>query len=93
MTESHGVRVEIYPHIAGQLKAFADVILQTEVGEMTIVGFRIIQKDGGNPWVAFPKSSYLNKSGEQKERELLVMVPRNVRAIAGAILKAWKSSE
>ena len=92
MSEQSTISVDIHPHEKGQLKAFVDVTIKADIGEMTIMGFRIIHKDGDSPWVAFPKMTYTTKHGEQKDRQFLSMAPRNLRKITEAILKEWQGT-
>ena len=81
--------VSIHLHQSGQLKAFADFTLQTPLGEITIRGFRVVQKDGGEPWIAFPAMSY-QKDGEAKFKDLLDMPQATHRKIAEAILAEYR---
>lgn len=46
--------VELKLYEKGSLKAFADVTFE----DLTVKGFRVIQKDGEGAWVGFPTSSY-----------------------------------
>ena len=92
MNEQNSINVDIRPHEKGQLKAFADVTISTGVGEMTILSFRIIQKDGNPPWVAYPAINYTNKAGEPKEQQVILLVPSNRRKLTQAILAKFQES-
>jgi len=39
----------------GAVKAYADVTLQTESGELILVGFSVIEKNGKPPWIGSPQ--------------------------------------
>ena len=64
------VNVMIRQHESGQMKAFADVTVMTQCGELTIRGFRVIQKSELAPWVAFPSTSF-EKGGQTKYKDLI----------------------
>ena len=60
------ILVEIRPlKNSGALKAFADVIVSTQQGEICIKGFRVVQKDDAPAWIGLPQTSY-QKNGEVK---------------------------
>jgi len=40
----------------GSIRAFADITFPTDIGEITGKGFKVFEKDGNAPWVAFPSS-------------------------------------
>jgi len=52
------------------LKAYADITLITALGEITIRGSRVVQKDGQGPWVALPSASF-QKDGILKRMDIL----------------------
>ena len=83
------ITVELRLFESGSLKAFADATFPSELGEITVRGFRVIAKDGKPPWVAFPSSSY-RKNGEFVDRPLLEVGRALKRQIAEAILAEFK---
>lgn len=62
------VRVKLLER--GQLRAFADVTISFSGHELTVLGFRIIQKDNQVPWIALPTSSY-QKEGKPVNKKLV----------------------
>lgn len=62
------VRVKLLER--GQLRAFADVTISCSGHELTVLGFRIVQKDGQLPWIASPTSSY-QKEGKPVNKKLV----------------------
>lgn len=86
---THPLMIEIKLIDKGYLKAFADVTLPANIGEITLRGFRVIQKDGQQPWVGFPTISY-SKNGKTVNNPV-VEVSRSVhREIAEAILREYE---
>ena len=74
---------------ANSLKAAAKVTVSAEpLGEITLCGFRIIEKERGKPWVGLPQESY-EKGGEWKNIPLLELSPRGKRTVAEAILAEY----
>lgn len=73
----------------GKIKAFADVTLPGPLGDITICGFRVMQDDGQDPWVAFPGSSYL-KNGEPVRKEILDVSRGTKRQLSNLILNRFK---
>lgn len=91
MAESQ-LTVEVRPFERGQLKAFADVTIATAIGEITLRGFRVIQKDGEAPWVGFPATTYM-KDGKTVNKPVLE-VPRALhRQITEQILAEFRRSK
>ena len=72
----------------GNLKAFADVSIPSEFGEVAIRGFRVIQEGNERPWVGFPSSSYM-KNGQVVRSPLLQLGPALRRQVAEAVLEAY----
>ena len=62
------VRVKLLER--GQLRAFADVTISFSDHELTVLGFRIVQKDGQAPWIALPTSGY-QKDGKPVSKKLV----------------------
>jgi len=82
--------VEVRTYESGTLKAFADVTIPTQLGEVTLKGFRIVQKDGAEAWVAFPTVSY-EKDGERVNKPVLEMPIGTRKLISDAILSEFKT--
>lgn len=74
---------------SGNLKAFADMILPNPLGDITIRGFRVVQKPGSEPWVAFPQTSFL-KNGNVQYVPLLEMSRRLRSQIQELILEEYR---
>jgi DNA-binding cell septation regulator SpoVG len=72
----------------GQLRAFCDVTLSFEHGELTLKGCRVIQKDGQEPWIAFPTNSY-EKDGKTINKPVLEFSQTLRRMITTAILAEY----
>ena len=82
--------VSIHLYQSGQLRAFADVTLLTTLGEVTIRGFRVVQKaEDQPPWIALPATSY-KKNGDTKFKDLLDMSQATRRKLAEAILAKYR---
>jgi DNA-binding cell septation regulator SpoVG len=79
------IAVDIKRLERGQLRAFCDVTLSFEHGELTLKGCRVIQKDGQEPWVAFPTNSY-EKDGKTINKPVLEFSQTLRRQIITAIL-------
>jgi DNA-binding cell septation regulator SpoVG len=75
---------------AKTLKASAKVTLQTEIGEATASGFRIIEKDAGMPWVGFPQETYQRDDRTWVNIPMLEFAPRGRRIIAEIILAEYR---
>jgi hypothetical protein len=73
----------------GTLQAFADVTFPSALGELTLKGFRVLQKEGEGAWVAFPSSSY-TKEGKIINSPLLVVGGSLKKHLADAVLAAFK---
>ena len=82
------VTVEVKKMERGNLKAFADVTLETSLGEITLRGFRVIQKDEQPAWVALPSSSY-QKDGKTVNSQLLEVSRKLKRQITDAVLAEY----
>ena len=77
-------------HNSGALKAFTDATLITSSrGEITLKGFRVIQKDANDPWIAPPSSSYTNKEGKQINVPFLVISKAFKKELDESILKEY----
>ena len=85
---SDSITVEIKKMERGQLKAFADVTLTTPIGEITLRGFRVVQKDTQPAWVALPASSYM-KDGKTVNSPLLEVTHNLKRQLTDAVLAEY----
>ena len=81
------VRVKLLER--GQLRAFADVTISFNGHELTVLGFRIIQKDGHAPWVALPTSTY-QKAGKPVNKKLLGCSRKLNRTIRETVLQEYE---
>lgn len=75
----------------GQLRAFADVTIAFIGHELTVLGFRIIQKDNQVPWVALPTSSY-QKEGKLVNKKLVECSRKLNQIIQEAILQEYEQA-
>lgn len=75
---------------SGSLKAFVNVTIPSELGELTLRGFRVIQKDENAPWVAFPSSRYTNKDGKEVNDPFLETSKIVKRKLEDLILEEYK---
>lgn len=84
------VIVELKLFDRGQLKAFADVTIALPVGEITVRGFRVVQKDSQTvAWIAFPAVSY-SKNGKIINKEILEVSRGLKKQITDAIFTEFK---
>lgn len=74
------------------LKAFADVSFSTSHGEITLKGFRVIQKDENPMWIAFPSSSYKNKEGNMVNAPFLEVSKAFKKELTDLILKEYSKT-
>lgn len=81
--------ITIHRYESGQLKAFVDITMLTPLGEITLRGFRIVQKLGQPPWIANPATSY-QKNGETKFKDLIDAPQGTQRRLAQAILAEYE---
>ena len=71
-------------------KAFADVILDTVHGDVTICRFSIVHQDGKKPWVAFPQISYPDRETGKYKNIPIVLPSRKLRhAISEAVIAKY----
>ena len=88
--ESEKLRVDLRGVNLGKLKAFADVTIPSAIGDLMILGFRVIHEDGKHPWVGFPSNSY-PKDGKIVNKRLLDVSGAAKRAIADAVLREYEN--
>jgi DNA-binding cell septation regulator SpoVG len=81
------VRVKLLER--GQLRAFADVTIAFSSHELTLLGYRIVQKDGQPPWIALPSSSY-QKEGKPVNKKLVECSRKLNQTIQEAILLEYE---
>lgn len=89
--ESGKLRVDLRVVNLGKLKAFADVTIPSALGDITVLGFRVIREDGKNPWVGFPSNSY-PRDGRIINKRLLDVSGRAKREIAQAVLSEYENA-
>ena len=73
----------------GSLKATADITLPSDLGDVTVRGFRVIHDGSKAPWVGYPSSSYV-KNGETIRYPLLQLSARLKNHLAEAILAEYE---
>ncbi len=74
------------------IKAFADISLDTGLGEISISGIKIIQKDDNKPFIIFPSISFKDdKTGDFKNRKILSFSKRLEKMISNSVLKEYES--
>lgn len=81
--------VELKVFEKGSLKAFADVTITSLIGEITVKGFRVIQKDGEAPWIGFPSNSYI-KNGKTVNNQIIETSKSLKRKLTDLILAEYK---
>lgn len=54
----------------GPVKAYADLTITSDRGEITISGFKVIQKDGKEPFVALPTVDYKENPKEENYKRV-----------------------
>jgi len=89
--EDARITVELKPFESGALKAFADVSISSGLGEITLKGFRVVQKPEQDPWVGLPTISYI-RAGQTVNKPLLELSATLRRDIVQAILVKFKAS-
>ena len=75
------------------VKAFVDVTLATSRGEITFRGFRVIQKESNEPWIALPSSTYTNKEGKIVNSPLLVLSKAFKKELDELIMKEYSKAK
>jgi DNA-binding cell septation regulator SpoVG len=85
------ISVEVKIYERGSLKAFADVTIQTAMGEMTLKGFHVIKKEGQPEWVAFPSSSYV-KDGKKVNNQFLEVSKTVKKKLVDAIMAQFEKA-
>lgn len=81
--------IELKVFERGSLKAFADVTIPTQLGELTVKGFRVVQKDGEGAWIGFPSTSY-TKDGKTVNNQILETSKALKRKLTDLILAEYK---
>ena len=82
------IAVELTRVERGQLKGLANVSIPSALGEITLRGFRVIEKDGQAPWVGFPTSGYV-KNGKPQNYPLLELPASLRRKVVDAVLAEY----
>ena len=91
MMENVKLRVDVRLVNHGKLRAFADVTIPSALGDITVLGFRVIREDGKKPWVGFPSNSY-PKNGQVVNKKVLDISGRAKREIAEAVLLEYENA-
>jgi DNA-binding cell septation regulator SpoVG len=72
----------------GTIKALVSVTC----GDFEIRGFKVVDHEGGNPWVSMPSREY-QKDGERQFYDIVFFPdPEKRRAFAGRVLDAYKTA-
>jgi DNA-binding cell septation regulator SpoVG len=85
-------RVNLRRLDSGSLKAAVEVTLETEVGPITLQGFKVIHEDGKGPWVSVPTREYVRDDSKHYQKLVDLSKPA-ARAIFGAILEAYAEQQ
>lgn len=75
----------------GQLKAFVDVTFKLSFGEVTVLGFRVIQNGTKDPWVAYPAVSY-QKDGKTHNKPIVEATRALQPLLAQTVLDAYRKA-
>lgn len=73
------------------IKAYADVTIATALGEVTVKGFRVVEKEGKKRFVGLPEITY-QKNGKPERRPLLQMRDGIQQRLGEAILAEYMQS-
>ena len=82
------VSLKIKPN-AGNLRALADVEMETPLGLLTLCQCRLIQKSGETAFVLPPQTEWATPDGRKNYMPLVKWSPEVREAINRAILEAW----
>ena len=82
------VSLKIKPN-AGNLRALADVEMETPIGFLVLCQCRLIQKDGEVAFVLPPQTEWATPDGRKNYLPLVKWSPEVREAIKQAILEAW----
>ncbi len=85
------ITVELRHFERGKLKAFADVTIPTALGEITLRGFRVIENDGHELWVALPAASYM-KNGQIVNKQVLEVTRGLKKQLTDLVLAEYRRS-
>jgi DNA-binding cell septation regulator SpoVG len=91
-TSNPQLTVDVRVFERGTLKAFADVTFPSALGELTLRGFRVLQKEGEAPWVAFPSASY-TKDGKVINSQLMQVSGSLKKHLCDAVLAGYEISK
>lgn len=75
-------------HDAENLKAYADVSIQSKVGEITLRRFKVIQSPSGKLWVALPQFEFKNLF-KSKYIDSIIVTKRAIRRIQRVVLRMY----
>jgi DNA-binding cell septation regulator SpoVG len=87
--QEEDILIRIHRYESGQLKAFVDVTFSCSLGEFTLCGLRIIQKEGQDPWIAFPTIPY-EKDGTTRYKKMIEAPQSTHRRLALAIFNEFR---
>ena len=87
--EYENIKIDMRLVDLGKLRAFADVTLSTEVGEITLKGFRVVSGEEGRYWVGLPQNTF-SKNGKRVNRPVMEMAPRVKRHITDKVLSVFE---
>ena len=87
--ELNNIVVEIHLYESGKLRAFCDVTISTNYGEVTIKGFRIVASDNDGYWIAYPTSSYKNSEGETVRKQIVETTKILKKRISDKIMEEY----
>lgn len=85
------IEIDLHRFEQGALKAFADATFAFGDTDLTVRGFRVIQRDGQQPWVGLPSSSFTNKDGKTVNKTVIEMSRRLHKAVTEQILAKYSS--
>lgn len=91
MTGQNGMTAAVKLFERGQLRAFVDVTIALPCGEMTILGFRVIQNGSKAPWVAYPSISY-QKDGKNINKPIVETTRAMQPVLAQMVLDAYHTA-
>ncbi len=71
-------------------KAVGSVTIATDLGDVTILGVKVIHQDGKEPWVALPQVEWETKDTKEKRRKDIVNFSHRLdRTVKDAILAKY----
>ena len=83
------LEIRVLPPGTKSMRAFADV----QLGDLRLKDFRVIQENGGKPYVMAPFITYKDKTGQLKFRQIIDLPAEARGQIDVAILNAFYQRE